>query len=107
MPQHNGVFVFEERFDARIFRRKYGVLFKIFVFVRKHQPLPSFAVGQMKFPFGVEQNIFALDHLKFPIRYDVSERAHFCRIFIDARALDIEKNVLHAFFTLISVFPPM
>ncbi len=95
VTQDDMFLIFEERLDAVVHRGKGGIFFEILVHVREHQPFPPLAVGEVEFPFGIEQDVLPFQNVEPLVGEHIPEGADLGDALEHAGAFDIEKDVPH------------
>ena len=94
MTENELVFPLQQLFDLRIKRLEIGIFFKIVVIVRQNDAVAA-AIGQVKFSVRVDEDILFPQNIEVFVRHAIAEDADLRHIFINAGALDVEKNVFH------------
>lgn len=95
MPEYERVLILQELLYPSVDMLKGRVLFKFLILVWKLQAFVATPVGQLKLALGVYEYVLFFKNIKIFVAHYVSKNADFCKGFMYACALYIEKYKFH------------
>ena len=92
MAEHEVVFILQQPPDKGIYGGEGRMLFELGIVVGEFEPPLSLAVGEVKSPLGIDEDVLLFYYVEGLVADDVTERAYLGHVLVDAGALDIEKD---------------